>query len=251
MRAAARGVRLGAHIMLGLALAAVYPALSAPAQKSIMRRWSRTVLGILNVRLNVRGAEQVCGRQGGLLVANHISWLDVFAVGAVCPAAFVAKSEVRRWPLIGTLCIRTGTIFIARGNRRDTLRANREIGDRMGRGEWAALFPEGTSTDGADVGAFHGSLFQPAIDCGRAVVPVAVKYHDECGNAARDAAFIGDMTFVRSLLNVLYSDALHVSVVFLPPLDCAGKTRRRVADEARAAVRGVIVQQNDRGVGRA
>lgn len=248
IRALVRGARLCIHIFRGLALAVIYPALGQATQMSILRRWSQTVLDILDVRLDVQGVEQLREEGSGLIVANHISWLDVFALNAVRPARFVAKSEVRGWPLIGTLCIRAGVIFISRSKRADTLRANRAIMDRIARGEWVVLFPEGTSTDGSDVAPFHASLFQSAIDGAHVVAPVAIHYHDGRGNHTRDAAFIGDMTFLESLINVLLSEALHVTLVFLPAMDSAGCTRAGAADAARSSIRGVIAQRNNHGV---
>ncbi len=217
-------------------LTAVFPAFGRPLQTIILRRWSCRLLAILNVKLDAYGTLPERRAQGSLMVANHVSWLDIFAVNALCPSGFVAKSEVRDWPIIGILCRGARTIFIARNDRRDTLRTNRTITERIDRGECVALFPEGTSTDGWEVGHFHSSLLQGAIDANCPVLPVAIRYHDGYGNIRYDAAFIGDMTFVQSLRNILFCNQLHVTLSFLPTLSCTGRNRRQLAAEANVLV---------------
>jgi 1-acyl-sn-glycerol-3-phosphate acyltransferase len=244
MRFLRKGMRLGLHITGGLGLAAVYPLFSANTQRSILRWWSKKVLAILSVRLGAQGAWPGILEGGVLLVANHVSWVDVFAVNAIRPSSFVAKSEVRAWPVIGTLCTRARTIFICRARRGDAAQAARQMAARLESGECVAVFPEGTSTDGADVRPFHSPLFQSAIEAARPVVPVAIHYHDGAGYPSREAAFIGDMTFVQSLVNILYCESLHVSLVFLRPIDCTGKNRRGVAAEAHAAVAHAVRDLN-------
>jgi 1-acyl-sn-glycerol-3-phosphate acyltransferase len=231
-----KGARLGLHIAGGLALAVVYPLFSARTQLAILHGWSNTVLAILNVRLDAQGAGSEVREGGVLLVANHVSWLDVFAMNAVRPSCFVAKAEVREWPIVGTLCKRARTIFISRARRGDAAQASRLMAARLKRGECVAVFPEATSTDGADVRPFHSPLFQSAIEAARPVIPVAVHYRNGAGQPALEPAFIGDMTFGQSLVNILSCESLHVILSFLHPLDCEGKNRRGVAAEAHAAV---------------
>lgn len=173
---------------------------------------------------------------GRLLVANHISWLDVIALNAVVPACFVAKSDVKSWPLLGWLCHRVGTLFINRDNRRDTMSINRKISGFLKQGECVALFPEGTSTDGEFPGKFHSSLLQGAIDVNSAICPVAIRYHDGAGHSNGDAAFVGDMSFVQSLWKILCSPSLHITLVYLPPLPCTIKTRRLLASQAQGNI---------------
>jgi 1-acyl-sn-glycerol-3-phosphate acyltransferase len=240
-----RAVRLLCHLAYGTLLAAFFPLFRLSLQQSILRRWSVELLGILHVRLEIAGsAHATGGRQGSLLVANHISWLDVFAINAVQPSCFIAKSEVSGWPLIGMLCRRTRTIFIERDIRRDTMRINRLVGKMLDAGEEVVLFPEGTSTDGTQVRHFHPSLFQCAIDRKAAIRPIAIRYHDRSGNHCNDAAFIGDMNFLESLRNVLSSPSLHVTLTLLEPLACAEKNRRILAAEAQSAVDAALESQH-------
>jgi 1-acyl-sn-glycerol-3-phosphate acyltransferase len=193
-------------------------------------------MDILHVRLEAHGSYHSPDMRGRLLVANHVSWLDVIALNAVVPAYFVAKSEIRNWPLLGWLCHRAGTLFVKRNIRRDTMRINHEISGVLKRGECIALFPEGTSSDGILPGHFHSSLLQVAIDMNTAICPVAIRYHDGAGKTSSDAAFVGDMNFVQSLWNILRSPSLHVSLFYLPLLPCTGKNRRLLASEAQGNI---------------
>lgn len=205
-----------------------------------MQRWSRSLLQILQVKLETSGVMPQASELGALLVANHISWLDVFIISAASPACFVAKSEVRSWPLIGLLCRLTRTLFIERNLKRDTVRANWAITNTLSKGECVALFPEGTSTDGSQVRHFHAPLLQCAIDASTCVQPITIRYHDGAGLRIDDACYIGDMSFMQSLLNILRSPSLHANLVFLPKLDSQGKTRRMLADEAYAAISNTL-----------
>lgn len=231
-----RGIRVACHLMYALMLAAIYPMLNLASRQFVMQHWSRALLDILHVRLETGGHLPPQHMQGALLVANHISWLDVYALNAVRPSSFIAKSEVGAWPLLGLLCRRAQTIFIERNNRRDTLRANGLIAERLAQGECVALFPEGTTTNGSQVRHFHSALLQCAIDAKCAVYPVAIRYHDGSGQACSDAAFIGDMTFLQSLRKILFSPSLHATLVFLPAISGAEKCRRTLATDSHTAI---------------
>jgi 1-acyl-sn-glycerol-3-phosphate acyltransferase len=156
----------------------------------------------------------------------------VIVLNAVLPLRFVAKSEVRHWPVIGWLCARAQTLFIERGKRRDTARANLQIVESLQRGNCTAIFPEGTTTNGSHVRHFHSSLLQPAIDAQMPLYPVAIRYHDKDNRPNPDAAYIDDMTFVESLWKILSSRDLHARLTTTPALDTQVENRRTLALEA-------------------
>jgi 1-acyl-sn-glycerol-3-phosphate acyltransferase len=110
-----------------------------------------------------------------LLVANHVPWLDVYALAALWPARFVAKAETRAWPVAGTIARRFDTVFLRRGSVRDAGRVRRQVAAALARGESVVVFPEGTTTDGTRLGRFHAAMFQAAIDAGAVVQPVALR----------------------------------------------------------------------------
>ncbi len=153
-----------------------------------------------------------------MIVANHISWVDIFAINALTPAAFVSKAEVRQWPLIGWLSQHNDTVFLRRGSRGHARIVNAEIIRLMQSGKPVALFPEGTTTDGSHLLHFHGALLQPAIDAGAPIAAVAIRYLQADGSHALAPAYIGDMSLVTCIANIIGSRGLRVSLACLPPI---------------------------------
>ncbi|MDD2701434.1 MAG: lysophospholipid acyltransferase family protein [Sideroxydans sp.] len=228
-----RATRLALHIGYGLLMAVVYPRLPARMRRRILQNWSADLLAIFNVQL---AAVDISAVRNGLIVSNHISWLDIFVLNAVVPMRFVAKSEVRRWPAIGWLCARANTLFIERGNARAAARINQQLGALMQQGECLAVFPEGTSTDGAQVAHFHASLLQPAIDAQVPLHPIAIRYEDNCGTRSTAAAYIDDISFGSSLWTLLNTRELHVRLLPMPSLHAVGFERRELAQHAHASI---------------
>jgi 1-acyl-sn-glycerol-3-phosphate acyltransferase len=241
LRACFRAVRVVCHILYGMLLACIFPFLGRNTQRLIMKHWSRSLMGMMNVKFAADGCCNPAELRGRILVANHISWLDVIALNAIVPSCFVAKSEIRNWPLLGWMCQQAGTLFIKREMRRDTLRINGKISSMLSRNECVALFPEGTSTEGETPGHFHSSLLQGAIDINSAICPVAIRYHDGKGKSNKDAAYVGEMTFIHSLWKILCSQSLYVNLSYLPPITSVGKNRRLLASEAQSSVYASLV----------
>ena len=234
--ASLRAVRLVLHLFYGGMLALFYPSLPVSLQKRIMHRWSIELLDVLHVRLSVDGVTSLKEIKQGLIVANHISWLDVFVMAEVLPMRFVAKAEVRRWPFIGWLCARAGTIFIERNKRSDTIRTNLQAIEHLRSGNCMAIFPEGTTSDGTQVRHFHASLLQPAIDAQTPIYPVAIHYHDKNNKPNFDAAFIDDMSFIESLWKILSSPGLHVRLTPAETIFTHVENRRVLAQEAHRRI---------------
>ncbi|MBI5791024.1 MAG: 1-acyl-sn-glycerol-3-phosphate acyltransferase [Rhodocyclales bacterium] len=197
--------------------------------------WSRQLLGILEVRIEASAGIE-SGLEAGLLVANHISFLDIFVINAVSPSAFVAKSDVAGWPLIGWLAGRNGTVFIERGNRLAAHGARHAMLEALGRGERLAIFPEGTTTAGDRVLPFHGALFQGAIDAGASVHALALSYHHADGSRSSAPAYIDDLSVMDCLKRILQTRGLvarlSIAARFQPPLP----DRRHLAHSAHQAV---------------
>lgn len=233
---ALRGARLALHISYGMLLAVFYPYLNPTRQRRILKRWSRQLLNILNIGIQIEGHQPARSEDGCLMVANHVSWLDVFVLNALHPSRFIAKSEVRGWPIIGWLCRRSGTIFIERAVRRDTALINQRVGMLLKQGVCVGLFPEGTSTDGRQVGHFHSALIQSAIDAGVRLCPIALRYHDEQGKLSTVAAFTGDTTLVQSIFRILRCRHHNVLAVFTPALTTINENRRVLARSAQEAI---------------
>lgn len=231
-RAALRLALTAALVLQGVALVLLVFPFAAPRNRlRFVQRWCAGVLGALGVELRVL-REPAPPR---MIVANHVSWLDIVAVAAVRPSCFVAKSEVRRWPLVGRLAIGAGTIFIERRRPRDILRVNALIARRLQQGDSVVVFPESTTTDGSAVLPFRGALLQPAVSAGIELQPVAISYRDGRERAARDAAYCGEMSIWASLLRVASARGLVAHVEFLAPI-AAGDDRRALAADARRRV---------------
>jgi 1-acyl-sn-glycerol-3-phosphate acyltransferase len=173
---------------------------------------------------------------GALLVANHISWIDVFAVNALLPAAFIAKEEVRHWPLFGWLARKNDTIFLRRGSRGHAKIIHQEIADILEQGQYVAVFPEGTTTDGTHLLHFHGALIQPALAIGRPVVPVAISYWETDGTRSLAPRYDGDISLGQCTRALLGRRQLIARVSAMPALGLNGEDRREVALAARQAI---------------
>lgn len=233
----ARLLRVGLHIARGAAIAAcVFPFIGREGRCAHVQRWSRQVLDILGVALRLSGTPPQPTGAPTLIVANHISWLDILAINAVLPVRFVAKSEVRAWPAIGWLAEKAGTLFIRREERRDAVRVNDKLAQVMRNGEPAGVFPEGTSCDGSTVLGFHSSLLQPAVLAGATVHPVALRYARPDGTRCDEAAFTGGTSFLKSLYRMTTQPATLAFLDFPPPLESEGRDRRELAHAAREAI---------------
>ena len=231
-----RGGRLALHLFYAVLLAISYPHLNQTKRRRTLKTWSRQLLDILNIGIRTEGQWSVRGEGGYLVVANHVSWLDIFVLNAIYPARFIAKAEVRNWPLIGWLCKRSNTIFIERAMRQDAASINQQVSLLLKQGVCVGLFPEGTTTDGKQVGHFHSALIQPAIDAGAMLCPIALRYQHENGEQSNAVTFTGDMTLSRSIRRILRSPRFDVLLAFTPLLATTGENRRVLARAAQKAI---------------
>jgi 1-acyl-sn-glycerol-3-phosphate acyltransferase len=238
---AVRVARVTAHVMRALATtAAVFPFVGVPRRQRLIRAWCVRLLRILRVEARIHGLPEG-GLPGNLLiVANHISWLDIFVLNTVQPARFVAKAELARWPLVGRLITGVGTIYVERTRRHDTQKVNRHAADVLAAGDVVAIFPEGTTTDGRDVLPFHGSLLQPIVDAEGHVQPVAIRYRKVTGEHSDAPAYVGETTFMQSFWRVTGERALVVELHLAAPLAARARHRRELSRAAEAAIRTAL-----------
>jgi 1-acyl-sn-glycerol-3-phosphate acyltransferase len=236
-----RIVRLVVHLAAGLLRVTFqYPRLDRSARARVMQRWSRQLLGILGVELAVTGEPPGVEPGMEVVVANHVSWLDIFVISAVSPCRFVAKAEIRRWPVIGYLSERAGTLFVERSRRHDAARVNATIRRLLTAGERLAVFPEGTTTDGTELKIFHPSLLQPAVEVGAPVHPAALRYRDGSGALSRAAPYAGDVSFAGSLGRLLREPYTRAEIVFCSPIDARGLTRHTLARASEQAIAAAL-----------
>jgi 1-acyl-sn-glycerol-3-phosphate acyltransferase len=239
-----RVARLVLHLVQGLATCAlVFPWASDTLRERLIRRWSARLLGICRVRL-----ERVAGTESlshALIVANHISWLDIFVINAVHPCRFVAKAEIRAWPVVGWLVAQAGTVFIARGNRRDLRHIFKGLVDVLGERRRVAFFPEGTTASQGTLLPFHANLFEAAIDAAAPVQPVALAYVDAGGGWHPDVDYTGATTFVDSIVRILGGAPVTARVACLAPIPAVGAHRRELAQAAHDAIAGALGQDGE------
>ncbi|MEO8344944.1 MAG: lysophospholipid acyltransferase family protein [Betaproteobacteria bacterium] len=235
-----RYVRTCVHVSAGVATTLfVFPAVSPSRKRALVKRWSRCLLRILAVEARVHG-ELGTGEGNVLVVANHISWLDIFVLNSVHPVRFVAKSELAAWPIIGAMIRGAGTLFIERTKRRDMHRVNDRVAAVLASGDVVAIFPEGTTTDGRDVLPFKSSLLQPIVDAKGHVQPVAIRYRTPDGALSVAPAYVGATTFAASFWEVCGVRALSVDLIATSALPARDGHRRQLARDAESAIRRVL-----------
>ena len=236
-----RGLRLArvaAHFANGAVVAgAGYPFMNTAQRGVSLRRWSAQLVSHLAANLKVHGTPPPAPY---FLAANHVSWLDIFAINAATPTRFVAKSEVREWPLVGWLCVKADTLFIERARPRDLSRIDAMIADALRAGAGMGVFLEGTTTNGHEVLPFKSSLLRPAQALGVPVTPVAIRYLRKDGSVCTEAAYDGDKSAMDTLRGMLTQREIDVHVHFLPPLDSGGMHHKVLAREAREAIVKVL-----------
>ena len=231
IRLAWRLARILLHLVEGLAKCALlFPWTSAATRHRLTLNWSRRLLGICGVKVRRLPGAPALGQ--ALVVANHVSWLDIFVIDALHPSRFVAKSEIRSWPVAGWLAAMAGTVFIARGNRRDLRHIFKGLVASLQEGERVAFFPEGTTAAPGTVLPFHANLFEAAIDAKVPVQPYALQYLDAQGEFHPAVDYTGDTTFVDSVLKILRADGIEASLTCLEPIGTEGAHRRELAQAA-------------------
>lgn len=239
LRIAWRGTQLALHLALGALALPVLGRGPAARAESLTRWWYGRACRVLRLRVRRRGSPTP---MPALYAANHVSWLEVLALGSVAPLGFVAKSEVSRWPIIGPLASAAGTLFIRRGSARAAARAVTQAVTRLAGGGSVCVFPEGTSTSGDQVLPFKASLFEAAAALGCEVQPVAVSYPR--GRAGRSVApFIGDDEFLPHLLRVLGEEEVLVDLMFPPSFHGHGRHRSELSSAAWQAVSSELAKR--------
>ena len=223
-----------------LTVIAAFPLLPLSARQWLIHHWSRILLVCCGVKVLHRGVPK---REGAVLwVANHVSWVDIFVMNSVRAVSFIAKSDIRKWPLIGWLVAGAGTLFIERGRRHAVRAVGQQMSTRFSRGEVVGLFPEGTTSPGMDVATFHTSLFEPALRAGVDIQPVALLFLQK-GERSTRHAFVGEQTLSHNIWLLLSATGVVVEMVFCPIIsarECADLGRAAVAARAHREIRNIV-----------
>ncbi len=239
IRAAFRLARTVLHLLWGVATAAtVFAWLPERTRLFLKARWSQQLLEVLGVRIVADGVPPA----HGLMVANHISWLDIYAINAVAPTTFLSKDDVLHWPVIGWLAKRVGTLFLERGSRTAALRAKEHLVTELRVGRLVGVFPEGTTGFGDHVAPFHAALFQSAIDAGVAVMPALIRYTDKQDRPTTATAYVGETSLWECLRSIVTASGVTVRVRFLAAIESTGADRRHLAHRSHQLISHALAE---------
>ena len=224
------------HIVVGFfTILLVFPWLTPEQRQLRTQVWSLAMLRCIRIQLIVKGDPGVNGPL--LIVANHMSWLDITALHAARFCRFVSKADIKKWPFIGLLASGIGTLFIERESRRDAMRVVHHMTASLQAGDVLGVFPEGTTTDGAGLLPFHANLFQAAIAADAPIQPVALQFIDTAtGLRSTAACYIGDDTLAQSVWRALTAPPMAVVITFGEPQFAEGRDRRAWAKDMQQAV---------------
>lgn len=234
--ACVRLLRVALHVARALWIVRTrFGKLTQAAKEQEIKAWVAGLLKIIAVKVLVKGAPAKAGPM--LLVANHISWLDIPVLQAVCYCRFVSKADIRHWPVIGTLASACGALFIERENRRDAMRVVHHMAQSLRAGEVVGVFPEGTTSDGVSLLPFHANLLQAAVSAGAPVQAVSLRFVDEAsGQISLAPAYVGDDSLLGSIWRTLTSPGIAAVVCFGEPQQAAGRDRRSWAQALRSEI---------------
>jgi len=238
-------LRVLSHIVLGMLLAGiafsrVFKHLFPQLPPRIVQWWSAGLCALLNVRVKVSGDP---AKTTVLYVANHISWIDIFALLSVGYVRFVAKQEVKSWVALGWLSARSGTLFVRRGQFEAAALASDVMAKSLCAGDRILFFPEGTSTDGTALKRFHARMFQAAIQTELPIQAIALQYPTATG-LNQVVPFIGDQGFLSHLWQVLGEQEIIAQLHYCPVIQSVGLRRRDLADQAYISVAQVLFPDN-------
>jgi 1-acyl-sn-glycerol-3-phosphate acyltransferase len=235
LRAIAKFLRVIAWVLYGYWRVQTYfPKLSDEQQARAVEVWARGMLAIIGIEVRVKGHP---ARGPVLMAANHISWLDILVMHAACHCRFVAKSEIRSWPLVGVLTTGGGSLYIERSSSRDAMRVVHQMADALCQGRVLAIFPEGGTGDGLSLLPFHANLIQAAISAQAPIQPVGLQFVDAHTNARSLApCYRDDDTLISSLWRTLCAPPLLAQVRYGEPQEAHGRNRREWAQALNVTV---------------
>ena len=219
-----------------LTMRLVFPFRGLEAKQALTQQWARDLLHLFRVEVEMVGAAPKSGPV--LLAANHISWLDILLLLAAAPVQFVARIENKHWPILGRMTHQAGAVFVARQSPRDMARAINEVSASLANNAAIiAFFPEGKTSSGMGVEAFHGNLLQAAIAANCPVQAVALDYRLRAtGERSSAVTYASPLSLLQSLLNTLAAGPYTAQVRFATPIPSCGQTRKHLAAQLRQQV---------------
>jgi len=234
--------RIVIHTFIGLAIAAiVLPMLNKLHKLALIKWWCGGLLRAFHIKVNTFGSLPPADTQGVMFVANHVSWSDIHALNSLIPLRFIAKSDIKSWPIFGYLVTQANTLFIDRNKRQDAGRIVQMTAESLIAGDNLCFFPEGTTsdgsgTDGRQVLPFKSSVLQAAIDANTRIWPVALQYVNADGSINTEMAYAGDTSLIDSMSQIINQKNALVELYFLAPIQAADYDRRGLTAAAYQAI---------------
>ena len=216
-----RVARVMFHTCVGLVVASVlFPFAGNQLKTRLIQWWCTGLLAAFNIQVRKTGAVPNANNvlTGTMFVANHISWSDIHALNSVIPLRFIAKSEIKNWPVFGFLVSKANTLFIDRSKKQDAKRTIEIAHSSLQDGDNLCFFPEGTTTDGTEIKPFKSSLIQAAILAKSSIYPVALHYPNTDGSINTEVAYAGETTLAESMRNMLLQKKPVIELHFLAPI---------------------------------
>jgi 1-acyl-sn-glycerol-3-phosphate acyltransferase len=235
LHAIAKFLRVIAQVLRGYwTIRTIFPKLNDEQQARYVEVWARGMLAIIGIEVRVKGHP---AHGPVLMAANHISWLDILVIHAACHCRFVAKSEIRSWPLVGVLTTGGGSLYIERSSNRDAMRVVHQMAEALQQGQVLAVFPEGGTGDGVSLLPFHANLLQAAISAGAPIQPIALQFLDAQTQQTSLAPCYRDTdTLVSSLWRTLCAPPLLAQVRYGESQIAQGRNRREWASDLQETV---------------
>lgn len=170
-----------------------------------------------------------------MFVANHVSWIDIYAINSVRTVRFVAMAEIRQWPVFGWLAAQVNTLFTDRARRHDAGRMVSITADSLRAGDCLCYFPEGTTTDGNMLKPFKSSLMQAAVNADARICPIAIRYPGSDGGTNTELSY-ANLNLLQSVGKVLAQRAPVVELFFGEAIEAGNRERRDISSSARAFI---------------
>lgn len=226
------------HIIIGLVMGLfIFPFMGRSVRRLVIQYWSRILLFFIGVKVSIKRPPSLPMK--GMLVSNHSSWVDIFVANSVQTSRFLAKSDIKNWPIFGTLVTAVGTLYVKRESRSSITNTNQEIIRAIAQGELVALYPEGTTTDGTYLLPFKSNLLQPAIEHDIQIYPLGVVYRKN-GHYTHSAAYAGDVSLLSSIWCLMSSFGVTACVYFCMPISSEEFSSRQ---ELALEIQNSIAQQ--------
>ncbi|MBC7756253.1 MAG: 1-acyl-sn-glycerol-3-phosphate acyltransferase [Bdellovibrio sp.] len=236
-----RTVRIFVHTIIGLIVAsAVLPLVNVQHQRSLIQWWCGGLLRAFHIQVKTFGNLPSAKTQGVMFVANHVSWADIHALNGLIPLRFVAKSDIKSWPVFGYLVTKANTLFIDRSKRQAAGRIVETVSNSLIAGDNLCYFPEGTTTDGTHMLPFKSSVLQAAINAKTHIWPVAIRYINADGSINTEMAYAGETTMIESMKLIVMQKNAIVELHFLAPIQAFSGDRRALTDVAFAAIKAKL-----------